>query len=72
LSIAADFLLLVNRIGAPAELPSGALLRTLFKLSPAETRLALELAAGLSLAEAGQVCGIRHASARTYLALWAS
>lgn len=64
----ANLLLVVNRIGASAGIPSNALVMALFDLSPAEARLALRLAAGLSLAAAGQDCGLSISSARTYLA----
>ncbi|MDR2877899.1 MAG: hypothetical protein LBV36_07675, partial [Chromatiales bacterium] len=63
-----ELLLIVNQIDRHAGLPSNALVAALFDLSPAETRLALRLAAGVSLAQAGRECGLSNASARTYLA----
>lgn len=64
----ADLLLVVSRVGASASIPSNALVMALFDLSPAESRLALRLAAGQSLAAAAQECDLSIASARTYLA----
>lgn len=64
----ADLLLVVSRVGASAGIPSNALVMALFDLSPAESRLALRLAAGQSLAAAAQECDLSIASARTYLA----
>lgn len=54
-------------IGTSTGIPSNALVMELFDLSPAEARLALRLATGLSLAGAAQDCGLSIASARTYL-----
>jgi DNA-binding CsgD family transcriptional regulator len=63
-----ECLMVVNPIDRRAGLPSNALAAALFDLSPAEARLALRLAAGVPLAQAGPDCGLSSASARTYLA----
>ncbi|MDT2024613.1 helix-turn-helix transcriptional regulator [Methylocella sp. CPCC 101449] len=54
-------------IGTSTGIPSNALVMALFDLSPAEARLALRLAIGVSLTEAARDCGLSIASARTYL-----
>lgn len=64
----ADLLLVVTRVGAATGIPSNALVMALFDLSPAEARLSLRLARGVSLAEAARDCELSIASARTYLA----
>ena len=48
-------------------LPSAALLKQAFGLSPAEARIALELTSGLSLTEAAEKCGITRETAKTHL-----
>lgn len=47
--------------------PDLRLLRTLFDLSAAESRLAAALAGGADLAQAAQQCGIQPSTARSYL-----
>ncbi|MEO8247772.1 MAG: hypothetical protein ABI589_00230 [Burkholderiales bacterium] len=61
--------LLVLHVGAsgPVAAPDVALLRVLFDLSAAESRLAAELATGCELAQAAARCGIQHSTARSYL-----
>lgn len=64
----AAMLLVVNRIGMSAGIPSNALVMALFDLSPAEARLATHLLSGVSLTDSARACGLSIASARTYLA----
>jgi DNA-binding CsgD family transcriptional regulator len=47
--------------------PDVKILRALFDLSPAESRLATALAGGNDLAESAKACGIQHSTARSYL-----
>lgn len=47
--------------------PDPAILRALFDLSPAESRLVAELAGGASLAAAASLCNIQLSTARAYL-----
>jgi DNA-binding CsgD family transcriptional regulator len=63
----ADLLLVVTQVGVSTGVPSNAMVTALFDLSPAEARLALRLAIGVSLTEAARDCGLSIASARTYL-----
>ncbi len=62
-----EVLLVVSPIDIETRIPSPHILTTLFDLSPAEARLAANLAAGSSLQQAALACGIRLSSARTYL-----
>ncbi len=48
-------------------MPSAALLKQAFGLTPAEARVALELTSGLSLSEAAEKCGIARETAKTHL-----
>lgn len=59
-------LVVVHEAGAPSVLLD-AVLRTLFALTPAETRLASRLATGEGLPEAARQMRIRHETARTQL-----
>ena len=63
----ADILVLATPIAPSKLVPSASLLNALFDLTPAESRLAMDLADGLTLADSA----VRHAvtikTARTYL-----
>jgi DNA-binding CsgD family transcriptional regulator len=63
----ADMLVVVSTVSRPAGIQLNTVVTALFDLSPAESRLAMNLARGIPLAEAAQVCGITISSARTYL-----
>ncbi|WP_245319028.1 helix-turn-helix transcriptional regulator [Mesorhizobium temperatum] len=63
----ADILVAATAVGIGATVPSPNILSGLFDLTPAEARLAVELASGLSLQEAAMEIGIAVKSARTYL-----
>ncbi len=64
----ADILLATTSVDPHAQVPSLDILNALFDLSPAEARLAVRLAAGLSIRQAAIDSGITLNSARTYLA----
>lgn len=63
----ADILLLATPITPSALVPSASLLNALFDFTPAEARLAADLASGLTLAESAALNGLTTKSARTYL-----
>lgn len=63
----ADILLLATPITPSALVPSASLLNTLFDFTPAEARLAADLASGLTLAESAARGSLTVKSARTYL-----
>ncbi|CDX36374.1 Regulatory protein LuxR [Mesorhizobium plurifarium] len=63
----ADILVLATPIKPSALVPSASLLNALFDLTPAEARLAADLAAGFTLAETAARGGVTVKSARTYL-----
>ncbi|WP_292186701.1 helix-turn-helix transcriptional regulator [Mesorhizobium sp.] len=54
-------------VGIGATVPAPNILSSLFDLTPAEARLAVEPASGLSVQEAAMEIGIAVKSARTYL-----
>lgn len=60
------WLLVMNVAGMPGK-PDTAILRALFSLSPAESRLAAALATGLDLGTSAMACGIKLSTARSYL-----
>ncbi|WP_292480142.1 helix-turn-helix transcriptional regulator [Mesorhizobium sp.] len=63
----ADILVVATAVGTGATVPSPKVLSGLFDLTPAEARLAVELASGHSVQEAAMEIGIAVKSARTYL-----
>ncbi len=63
----ADILVVATTVGTGATVPSPNVLSGLFDLTPAEARLAVELASGHSVQEAAMEIGIAVKSARTYL-----
>ncbi|MBW8909952.1 MAG: helix-turn-helix transcriptional regulator [Mesorhizobium sp.] len=63
----ADILMMATPVKPSALVPSASLLNALFDLTPAEARLAADLAAGLTLAQSAGRYGITVKSARTYL-----
>ncbi|WP_254018867.1 helix-turn-helix transcriptional regulator [Mesorhizobium escarrei] len=63
----ADVLVVATTVGTGATVPSPNVLSGLFDLTPAEARLAVELASGRSVQEAAMEIGIAVKSARTYL-----
>ncbi|WP_287288280.1 helix-turn-helix transcriptional regulator [Mesorhizobium sp.] len=63
----ADVLVVATTVGTGATVPSPNVLSGLFDLTPAEARLAVELASGHSVQEAAMEIGIAVKSARTYL-----
>lgn len=63
----ADILVLATPITPSALVPSASLLSALFDFTPAEARLAADLASGLTLAESAAKRGVTTKSARTYL-----
>lgn len=63
----ADLLAVATTVGTGASIPSPNVLSGLFDLTPAEARLAVELASGHSVQEAAMEIGIAVKSARTYL-----
>lgn len=60
-------LLVINVADGTIQKPDWTILRALFDLTPAESRLAAMLASGSNLAESAKACGIRIATARSYL-----
>lgn len=60
-------LLVMNVATGNPRKPDIAILRALFDLSPAESRLAASLASGSDLAASARSCGIRISTARSYL-----
>jgi len=60
-------LLVVREPGAAATVPRD-LLRTLYRLTNAETEVVLQIAAGISVADAADVLGVTRATARNQLA----
>lgn len=60
-------LLVMSASSASHRRPDPGILRVLFDLSPAESKLAIELAAGHTLTEAAAACHIRTSTARAYL-----
>lgn len=63
----ADLLVLATPITPSVLVPSASLLNALFDFTPAEARLAADLASGLTLAQSAANRGITTKSARTYL-----
>lgn len=63
----ADMLVMATPVKPSALVPSASLLNALFDLTPAEARLATDLAAGLTLAQSASRHGVTVKSARTYL-----
>jgi len=63
----ADTLVLATPITPSALVPSANLLNALFDLTPAEARLATDLASGLTLGQSAARHGVTVKSARTYL-----
>ncbi|MER8830271.1 helix-turn-helix transcriptional regulator [Mesorhizobium sp. M0938] len=63
----ADILVTATEVSLCATVPSPHILSGLFDLTPAEARLAVELASGRSVQEAAMEIGIAVKSARTYL-----
>jgi DNA-binding CsgD family transcriptional regulator len=63
----ADILMLATPITPSALVPSPNLLNALFDLTPAEARLAMDLASGLTLAGSAARHGVTVKTARTYL-----
>lgn len=63
----ATTLVVATAIGMGERVPTSAVLQALFDLSPAEARLAIELASGRALKEAADNLGIRLSTARSYL-----
>ena len=63
----ADILVLATQLTPGAPAPSASLLNALFDLTPAEARLATDLAGGLTLAESAAKHSVTVKSARTYL-----
>jgi DNA-binding CsgD family transcriptional regulator len=63
----ADILVLATPITPSALVPSASLLNTLFDLTPAEVRLAMDLASGLSVTQSAAERGVTVKTARTYL-----
>ncbi|WP_292508687.1 helix-turn-helix transcriptional regulator [Mesorhizobium sp.] len=63
----ADILVAATTVGTGTTVPSPNVLSGLFDLTPAEARLAVELASGHSVQEAAMEIGIAVKSARTYL-----
>lgn len=63
----ADILVLATPITPSALVPSASLLNALFDFTPAEARLAADLASGLTLAQSAAKRGVTTKSARTYL-----
>lgn len=63
----ADTLVLATPITPSALVPSASLLNALFDLTPAEAKLATDLASGLTLGQSAARHGITVKSARTYL-----
>ncbi|RWB70474.1 MAG: helix-turn-helix transcriptional regulator [Mesorhizobium sp.] len=63
----ADILVVATPVKPSALVPSASLLNALFDLTPAEARLATDLAAGLTLAQSASRNGVTVKSARTYL-----
>lgn len=64
----ASSLLVFNVAGTPGAAPeSFSMLRVLFDLAAAESRLAGRLATGIDLAQAARQCGIQVSTARSYL-----
>ncbi|TIP23866.1 MAG: helix-turn-helix transcriptional regulator [Mesorhizobium sp.] len=63
----ADLLAVATTVGTGVSIPSPNVLSGLFDLTPAEARLAVELASGHSVQEAAMEIGIAVKSARTYL-----
>lgn len=61
------WLIVMSVSGGSRRRPDPAILRTLFDLSPAESRLVAELASGATLNAAGRRCNIRPSTARAYL-----
>ncbi|MEO8247770.1 MAG: hypothetical protein ABI589_00220 [Burkholderiales bacterium] len=60
-------LLFFSTAARPGHAPDPRALRTLFNLSPAESRLASALAGGLDLSQAAKAGGIQFSTARSYL-----
>ena len=63
----ADILVLATPITPSVLVPSASLLNALFDFTPAEARLAADLASGLTLAQSAARRGVTTKSARTYL-----
>ncbi|WP_245454901.1 helix-turn-helix transcriptional regulator [Mesorhizobium sp. M9A.F.Ca.ET.002.03.1.2] len=63
----ADILVATTAVDIGANVPSPSILSGLFDLTPAEARLATELASGRSVQEAAMEIGVSIKSARTYL-----
>ena len=61
------WLLVMNVSKGSNRRPDPAILRALFDLSPAESRLVAELAGGATLAAAASLCNIQPSTARAYL-----
>jgi DNA-binding CsgD family transcriptional regulator len=60
-------LLVIREAGAGVTAPAD-LLRSIYRLTPAEAAIVLQIAAGLSVADAAQVLGVSRATARNQLA----
>jgi len=63
----ADLLVLATPITPSVLVPSASLLNALFDFTPAEARLAADLASGMTLSESAAKRGLTTKSARTYL-----
>jgi len=63
----ADTLIIATPITPTALVPSASLLNALFDLTPTETRVAADLASGLTLTECASKNGVTTKTARTYL-----
>jgi DNA-binding CsgD family transcriptional regulator len=63
----ADILVVATAVGSGPGGPSTSILAGLFDLTPAEARVAIDLTAGLTLAQVAQRSGITTKTARTYL-----
>jgi len=63
----ADILVAATTVSPSAMVPSPSILTGLFDLTPAEARLAISLATGMSLQAAAAESGVTFSTARTYL-----
>ena len=63
----ADILVVATSTNSRRSRPAASVLTGLFDLSPAEARLAANLAEGLTLADSATKCGVTISTARTYL-----
>ncbi|MBN9551720.1 MAG: helix-turn-helix transcriptional regulator, partial [Alphaproteobacteria bacterium] len=63
----ADILVVATAVSSSPGGPSTSILAGLFDLTPAEARVAIDLTAGLTLAQVAQRSGITTKTARTYL-----